>query len=171
MVVYLHSQEICDDPPSGTGHTKKKGPLALECDEVWSFVGSKDNKQWVWLALDRDTREIVGVAIGHRDDATAQHLWDSLPAVYRQCAVCYTDFWSSYRAILPKKRHKPSAKGDGETNHVERVNNTLRQRIGRLVRKTLAFSKSLEHHIGEIWSFIHHYNALRAAAMAAPLHI
>ncbi|MBE9123011.1 hypothetical protein IQ269_19965 [Tychonema sp. LEGE 07199] len=29
---------------------------------------------------------------------------------------------------------------------MERLNNTLRQRISRLVRKTLSFSKKLENH-------------------------
>ncbi|MEG4589258.1 IS1 family transposase, partial [Microcoleus sp. MOSTC5] len=46
----------------------------------------------------------------------------------------------------------------GKTNHIERFNNTLRQRVCRLVRKTLSFSKKLENHIGAIWYFIHHYN-------------
>jgi hypothetical protein len=41
----------------------------------------------------------------------------------------------------------------------ERFNNTLRQRVGRLVRKTLSFSKKLRNHIGAIWYFVHHYNA------------
>ncbi|MBW4557286.1 MAG: IS1 family transposase, partial [Trichormus sp. ATA11-4-KO1] len=30
---------------------------------------------------------------------------------------------------------------------------------GRLVRKTLSFSKMLDNHIGAIWYFVHHYNA------------
>jgi len=50
-------------------------------------------------------------------------------------------------------------KASGQTNHIERFNNTLRQRIGRLVRKTLAFSKKLANHLAAIWLFIHHYNA------------
>ncbi len=58
-----------------------------------SFVGSKDNKQWIWLALDVGTREIVGVYVGDRSREGAQGLWDALPGVYRQCAVAYTDFW------------------------------------------------------------------------------
>ncbi|MCI5167624.1 MAG: IS1 family transposase, partial [Candidatus Electrothrix sp. GM3_4] len=33
------------------------------------------------------------------------------------------------------------------------------QRISRLVRDTLSFSKKIENHIGAIWNFIHHYNA------------
>jgi IS1 family transposase len=50
-------------------------------------------------------------------------------------------------------------KETGKTSYVERFNNTLRQRVSRLVRKTLSFSKSLENHIGAIWYFIHYYNA------------
>ena len=55
----------------------------------------KGNKQWVWLALDADTREIVGVYIGDRDEKAARKLWHSLPPIYRQCAVAYTDFWAA----------------------------------------------------------------------------
>lgn len=66
-----------------------------------SFVDNKSNKQWVWLALDVATREIVGVYIGARDEASAQGLWNSLPPVYRQCAVAYTDFWAAYATVLP----------------------------------------------------------------------
>jgi len=41
---------------------------------------------------DRKTRVIVGVYIGDRSKESAEKLWESLPPVYRQCAVCYTDF-------------------------------------------------------------------------------
>lgn len=122
-------------------------------------MDSKGNPQWVWLALDANTREIVGVAIGSRDQTAAQALWDSLPPGYRQCAVAYTDFWSAYAAALPSKRHQAVGKASGKTSYIERFNNTLRQRVSRLVRKTLSFSKSLENHIGAIWYFVHHYNA------------
>ncbi len=43
---------------------QKKVRLNVECDELWSFVGCQQNKQWVWLAMDRETREISGVYIG-----------------------------------------------------------------------------------------------------------
>jgi hypothetical protein len=54
----------------------------MQCDQLWSFVDNKNNKQWVWLALDADPREIIGVYIGARDEAAARGLWDSLPGVY-----------------------------------------------------------------------------------------
>jgi IS1 family transposase/transposase-like protein len=139
--------------------SKKKGRLTVECDEMWSFVGNKKNKQWIWLAIDRDTREIIGVYVGDRSRDGAQSLWNSLPPVYRQCAVCYTDFWAAYETIIPSKRHRAVGKETGQTNHIERFNNTMRQRISRLVRSTLSFSKKIENHIGAIWLFIHHYNA------------
>ncbi|OCQ89140.1 transposase [Limnothrix sp. PR1529] len=128
-------------------------------DELWSFVGSKKQKVWIWLALDAVTREVVGMVMGNRSAQLAQKLWESLPGVYRQCAVCYTDFWEAYRSVIPKKRHRPVGKETGLTNYVERLNNTLRQRISRLVRRTLSFSKSLVNHEAAIWRFIHHYNA------------
>jgi len=134
--------------------------LNVECDELWSFVDGKQNKQWVWLAMDRETREIIGVYIGDRSEEGTKQLWNSLPPVYRQCAVCYTDFWEAYACIFPRKRHQPVGKDSGETNHIERFNNTWRQRVSRSVRKTLSFSKKLENHIGAIWYFIHHYNCV-----------
>ena len=135
----------------------------MQLDEMWSFVGKKQNKQWIWLALDADTREIVGVWIGDRSRSSAKKLWQSLPSVYRQCAVCYTDFWEAYAQVLPSKRHQAVGKETGKTSYIERFNNTLRQRVGRLVRKTLSFSKKLENHIGAVWNFVHHYNALLRA--------
>jgi insertion element IS1 protein InsB len=138
---------------------KPIGRLTLECDEMWSFVDNKGNKQWIWLAMDVDSKEIVGLYVGSRDKQGAQGLWDSLPPLYRQCAVAYTDFWEAYATVFPAKRHRPVGKDSGKTNHIERFNCTMRQRVSRLVRKTLSFSKKLENHIGAIWYFIHHYNA------------
>lgn len=126
---------------------------------MWSFVGNKGNKQWVWLSLDIETKKIVGVYIGDRSRNSARKLWKSLPPVYRQCAVSYTDFWEAYEQIIPSKRHQAVGKETGKTNYIERFNCTLRQRVSRLVRKTLSFSKKLENHISAIWNFIHHYNA------------
>jgi insertion element IS1 protein InsB len=79
--------------------------------------------------------------------------------VYRQCAVAYTDFWEAYRTVIPSKRHRAVGKDSGHTNYIERFNCTLRQRISRLVRKSLSFSKKLDNHIGAIWYFIHDCNA------------
>ena len=91
---------------------------------------------------------------------TAKVLWQSIPGVYRQCAVIYTDGLDSYQSVLPSKRHRVVGKESGKTRYIERLNNTLRQRISRLVRKTLSFSKKQANHEGAIWNFIHHYLSL-----------
>ena len=58
---------------------------------------------------------------------------------------------------------KAITKDARQTNYIEHFNNTLRQRVSRLVRSTLAFSKKVENHIGAIRYFICHYNLTRAA--------
>ncbi len=113
--------------------------------------------------MEAETRLIVGCFVGPRDKTGALGLWRCLPPVYRQCAICYTDFWRAYAAILPSKRHRPVGKETGKTAYLERFNNTLRQRCSRLVRKALSFSKKLANHIGAIWYFIHDHNRRRLA--------
>ena len=159
LATTICEREICSCAALRCGHAQKKGRLTISSDELWSFVDNKGNKQWVWLALDADTGEIVGVYIGARDETAAPGLWESLPAVYRQCAVAYTDFWQADAKVLSAKRHRAVGKQSGRTSYIQRFNNTLRQRVSRGVPKTLSFSKSLENHIGAIWYFVHYYNA------------
>lgn len=78
MATAICQCQICLSRASGEGQRSKKGRLTIECDEAWSFVGNKGNKQWIWLAFNRDTREIVGVHIGNRSRTGAQALWQSL---------------------------------------------------------------------------------------------
>ena len=126
---------------------------------MWSFVCDKDNKYWIWIALDRDSRKVVGLYVGDRSKKGARGLWDSIPLAYKETSFFYTDFWEAYNSVLPIKRHQSVGKETGLTNHIERFNNTMRQRCSRLVRMTLSFSKKVSNHIGAIWYFIHHYNS------------
>ena len=86
--------------------------------------------------------------IGQIDKDGVRGVWNFLPAVYRQCSVSYTDFWSAYGIVFPKKRHRAVGKDTGQTNYIKKFNNTMRQRISRLARKTLSFSKKLSNHMG-----------------------
>ncbi|MEM8901247.1 MAG: IS1 family transposase, partial [Bacteroidota bacterium] len=69
---------------------------------------------------------------------TGQILWESIPESVRKRAKFYTDQWDAYGQFVPDNQRISDHK---QTNHVERTNNTFRQRIARLVRKTLSFSK------------------------------
>ena len=114
--------------------------MIMELDELWSFVSEKDNQAWIWIALCRKTRQVIAYAIGDRSKETCQKLWESIPKAYR-AGHCYSDFWSAYQAVIPKEQHTAVGKETGETAHIERWNNTLRQRLSRFVRKTLSFSR------------------------------
>ncbi|MEG4208402.1 IS1 family transposase [Microcoleus sp. Pol7_A1] len=119
----------------------------------------KSNKQWVWLALDVKTREIVGVYIGARDSAALERIMEILTASKNDNAPLPTPIFGQLTPLCCQANDiEPSARKRALTSYIERFNNTLRQRVSRLVRKTLSFSKSLENHIGAIWYFIHHYN-------------
>ncbi len=113
----------------------------LELDELWSFVFKKANKRWIWIALCRQTRQVVAYVIGDRSTATCQRLWEKIPEAFRH-AQCFSDFWEAYQLVIPPEQHTACGKDSGETAHVERWNNTLRQRLARFVRKMLSFSKS-----------------------------
>jgi IS1 family transposase len=45
--------------------------MKMQMDELWSLVNDKGHKQWVWVAIDADTREIIGCHIGDRSRASA----------------------------------------------------------------------------------------------------
>jgi insertion element IS1 protein InsB len=74
--------------------------------------------------------------------------------VYQERATFYTDQYEVYKGVIPSAQHRAITKLARKTNHVERFNCTLGQRVSRLVRATLSFSKSLANHIEAIQYFI-----------------
>ena len=62
------------------------------------------------------------------------------------------------RFLKSSEQHTAVGKETGETAHVERWNNTLRQRLARFVRMTLSFSKSVVMHKACLLLFLHRYN-------------
>ena len=88
-----------------------------------------------------------------------------MPPAYRHHATFYTDQYVVYEKVIPAAQHQAISKLARKTNHIERFNNTLRQRLVRLVRDTLSFSKKVENHIGAIKFFICHYNLEKAGAL------
>jgi insertion element IS1 protein InsB len=138
--------------------------LAVEADEMSSFVQKKANKQWIWIAMDAMSHQVIAFHVGNRSRKSAKRLWAKIPQAYRQHATFYTDQYVVYKGVIPAAQHRAISKLARQTNHLERFNNTLRQRVSRVVRETLSFSKKLANHIGAIKLFICHYNLTRAAA-------
>jgi len=128
----------------------------LEIDEVWSFVGRKTNKRWLWTAQCRRTRQIVAFVIGDHSEATCYRLWLAIPPSYRHCQS-FSDFWKTYAAVFPPDTHQSVGKETGQTAHQERWYNTLRQWLGRYTRRTLSFSKAdYFHDLVTRWFILEH---------------
>ena len=136
--------------------------LEVEADEMASFVQKKANTQWMWLAMDVKTRQIIAFHVGDHSRKSAKKLWAKMPVAYRQQATFSTDQYVVYAGVIPPAQHRAITKKARKTNHIERCNNTLRQRVSRLVRSALSFSTKLANHIGAIKMFICHDNLTRA---------
>ena len=48
----------------------------VEMDEQWSYIRKKTNKCWLWIALERRRRKVVGYVLGKRGDKSCKELID-----------------------------------------------------------------------------------------------
>ena len=125
---------------------------------MWTFVGRKQRKAWLWLAVERASRRVVAWVLGRRDAATARRLWAARPQRYRRHCWYFTDLFPAYAEALPHGPHRPGPKADGQTSIVEAINCSLRQRCAVLGRKSCSFSKKLKMHTARIKIVIDNYN-------------
>ena len=129
----------------------------MELDETWGFVQRKANRLWLWLAVCRRTRQVVAYTLGDRGEDSARWLKASIPAGYRRRAT-RSDHWEAYRKVFAPRTHRLCGKQEGQTCRVENLNGVLRQRLGRLVRRTLSFSKCERAHELVIRWFLTEHN-------------
>ncbi|MFC4456732.1 IS1 family transposase [Deinococcus sonorensis] len=116
-------------------------------------MGRQDRRLWIWLAMDRRSRRIVGCWFGQRDAPGALGLWQSLSTPYLD-AICHTDRLAVYKQVVFGALHRI-----GGTQHIERFNATLRAKVSFLVRKSLSFCRKQANRELVVWLFIHRYNA------------
>jgi len=115
--------------------------------------------------MDATTRQIIAFHVGDRSRASGKELWANIPTVYRDQATFHTDQYDVYKGVIPAEQHRAITKKARQTNHIDRFNNTLGQRVSRRVLETLSFSKKVANHIGAIKYFICHYNLEKAGAL------
>ena len=136
--LYRYMDELYEELPADLAcSVTQVSELELNClecenDEQWSFLGLKANKQWVWVALDRCSRQMVAFQVGDRSATSALALWQAIAQNYRQKAKVYSHDWHAYKKVIPSAQHLFS-KQKKDTNHMERFFCTLRQRAARLV--------------------------------------
>lgn len=126
----------------------------LEVDEMWSFVGKKEQQAWLWYAYEPRSHRIVAWTVGERTDQTCRRLLRQL----RRCRVLRfcTDEWKSYQKFIPWAQHWV---GKRWTQGIERQNLNFRTHLKRLQRRTICFSKSTEMHEAVLKLYIHQHNA------------
>ena len=74
-----------------------------ECDEMWSFVGSKAEQRWIWYAIDHQTGKIVADVLADRKDAAFIKLKELLePFGIKRF---YTDDWGAYERHIEPEKH------------------------------------------------------------------
>jgi insertion element IS1 protein InsB len=125
---------------------------AAEIDEMWSYVGNKQNRRWLWHAIDHHGGAILAYTLGSREDVVFLELKNLLAPF--GITKFYTDGLGAYERHLPATQHEV---GKANTQKIERKHLTLRTRIKRLVRKTICFSKLERMHDIVIGLFINRY--------------
>lgn len=123
-----------------------------EVDEMWSYVGSKENQRWLWHAIDHKTGVILAYVFGCRKDEVFLKLKEKLEPF--GISRFLTDNLGTYERHLDPQGHET---GKDNLQKIERKHLTLRTRIKRLARKTICFSKSIFMHDLVIGLFITDY--------------
>jgi insertion element IS1 protein InsB len=119
-------------------------------DELQTFVGrnSDAHRRYVISAMDKTSGAIVGTTVGRRNQAVIRSVTD--PLLCWLPKRIYTDGWNGYAALLPKAVHQLTEFG---INRLERFHFSLRQRIKRLSRKTMSWSKSERMLLVSVWLY------------------
>jgi IS1 family transposase len=66
-----------------------------------NFVQKKAHKQWIWLAMDTTTRQVMAFHLGDRRRKSAKKLWARSPSGDRHQATFYTDQYVVYEGVIP----------------------------------------------------------------------
>ncbi|MFY0592015.1 IS1 family transposase [Roseivirga sp.] len=109
-----------------------------EIDEMWTFVGSKKNQQWITYIYDRTSKWVVDFKVGRRSGEFLSPMISGV-LIYKPKFIA-TDGLMVYKSIIPSNLHVRDA---FQTLRIERNNLNLRTHLKRLSRKTINYSKSV----------------------------
>lgn len=77
--INLIVEELPEDLNATVTSTEEIEVAVIEIDEQWSYVGNKNNQQWLWLAFHSATRQVLGMHIGKRTKEAGECLLKKLP--------------------------------------------------------------------------------------------
>ena len=163
----------------------------IEIDETWGFVRKKQHHlqdsdpaeygdAYLWLALDAQTKLVISYLVGKRTGESARALLTDLRSRVINRPQITTDAFHVYEeavdatfggdvdyVMMNKKagtysvqRGRPNY-DHVTTNHVERINLSVRTQMRRQTRRTSGHSKKLANHQAAIDLMISAYNFCR----------
>ncbi len=109
----------------------------IELDEMHTYIGSKKNYCWIWIAVDRYGHRFINCEIGTRGTETGKKLWNKIER-FSKGIVC-TDYWKAYNEFVPEGQ---LVQTKAETYTVEGYNSLFRHFLARLRRKTKCYTKA-----------------------------
>ena len=69
----------------------------IQFDELWAFVGSKLNQQWIWSAVDAPTKLLIGFVVAPRKSEYARVIVSEVASrVINKTLIITTDGYASY---------------------------------------------------------------------------
>jgi IS1 family transposase len=109
-----------------------------EVDEMRTYVKNKSKLVWIVYALEKETRKVMSFNVGARTNNTLSRVIETI--TLSNPKRIYTDKLKNYQSLIDKQVHNFKNRA---TNHIERMNLTLRTQLKRLSRRTLCFSRSV----------------------------
>ena len=110
----------------------------IEIDELYFYLGNKKRRRWLWMAICRDTKRILGFCTGGRGAKTLEKLYNCISPI--RCERYYTDRHAPFYKVLPREKHRNYP---NQTNTIEGINSAIRHYLARFRRRSKCYSKSI----------------------------
>ncbi|MBF0320937.1 MAG: IS1 family transposase [Nitrospirae bacterium] len=102
------------------------------------FFTKKKQKIWIWKAVCRRSRKLVGWYIGDRSEGSLEKFYEQI--MDWPIKTFYADKYAVYPAVLP---YNDLVQSKAETNNVERNNSTQRHWLARFKRRSIVINRSI----------------------------
>ena len=129
----------------------------IQIDEMYSFVGNKSKKVWIFYAYAPETKEILAITMGKRTTKQLRSLMLQIKHLRITIDFYCTDGFSGFEALFPWEQHLV---GKAFTKAIEGFNTNIRAKIARMNRRTTKFSKKLKYQWYLFKIFIYYINEL-----------
>lgn len=115
----------------------KGAVVVIELDEMWHYLNSKDQKLWIWKAINHETGELIDWECGDRSVETAKLLIGRLQKTGARLYIA--DEYAVYATLIPIGK---LYQGKDKTHGIERNNGRQRHWFARFRRKSIVLSKA-----------------------------